>query len=169
MKTILVAEDRDASRELIRTVLTAAGYNVVEARDGQEAVERAVVTTTDLVLLDLYMPHLDGFAVLAALRARAEYAHVPVIALTASAMAGDRERAIESGFSEYISKPVNMAYLRREIHRLLGSPEQSSPEQNSLEQNSSGPDSSEKLLPVACKESDDLTDDARTARAGGSL
>lgn len=121
MKTILVAEDRDASRELICTVLTAAGYNVVAARDGREAMERALEVNADLVLLDLYMPHLDGFAVLAALRCRPEYAQVPVIALTASAMAGDRERAIASGFSEYISKPVNMAYLRREIQRRLGS------------------------------------------------
>ncbi len=120
MKTILVAEDRDASRELIRTVLVAAGYRVVEARDGREAVERATEIQADLVLLDLYMPHLDGFAVLGELRARPEYATVPVIALTASAMAGDRERAIASGFSDYISKPVNMAHLRREISRLLG-------------------------------------------------
>jgi CheY-like chemotaxis protein len=120
MKTILVAEDRDASRELICTVLGAAGYNVIEARDGREAVDLAGATTVDLVLLDLYMPHLDGFAVLENLRARPEYAGVPVIALTASAMAGDRERAIACGFSEYISKPVNMASLRREIGRLLG-------------------------------------------------
>jgi len=121
MKTILVAEDRDASRELICTVLSSAGYLVIEARDGQEAVARAIENTADLVLLDLYMPYLDGFGVLARLRSRAEYARVPVIALTASAMAGDRERAIASGFSEYISKPVNMAYLRREIERLLAS------------------------------------------------
>ena len=119
MKTILVAEDRDASRELICTVLGAAGYRVIEARDGREAVERATATMADLVLLDLYMPHLDGFAVLEHLRARPEYAGVPVIALTASAMAGDRERAIACGFTEYISKPVNMASLRREIARLL--------------------------------------------------
>jgi two-component system sensor histidine kinase/response regulator len=121
MKTILVAEDRDTSRELICTVLSAAGYNLIEARDGQEAVERADETLVDLVLLDLYMPHLDGFAVLERLRARPGYASVPIIALTASAMAGDRERAIACGFSDYISKPVNMASLRREIARLLGS------------------------------------------------
>jgi len=119
MKTILVAEDRDASRELISTVLTAAGYLVIEARDGQEAVDRAMEISADLVLLDLYMPQLDGFAVLERLRERPEYAAVPVIALTASAMAGDRERALECGFTEYISKPVNMAFLRREIERLL--------------------------------------------------
>ena len=120
MKTILVAEDRDASRELIRTVLTAAGYAVVEARDGREAIERALETPADLVILDLYMPHTDGFGVLERLRGDEHYKKVPIVALTASAMAGDREKAIASGFSEYISKPVNLALLRQEVGRLLG-------------------------------------------------
>jgi len=121
MKTILVAEDRDASRELIRTVLSAAGYSVVEARDGREAIERAFETPADLVILDLYMPHTDGFGVLARLRGDDHYSKVPIVALTASAMAGDREKAIASGFSEYISKPVNLTLLRQEVGRLLGS------------------------------------------------
>jgi len=120
MKTILVAEDRDASRELIRTVLSAAGYSVVEARDGREAIERAFETRADLVILDLYMPHTDGFGVLARLRGDDHYSKVPIVALTASAMAGDREKAIASGFSEYISKPVNLTLLRQEVGRLLG-------------------------------------------------
>ncbi len=81
MKTILVAEDRDASRELIRTVLTAAGYAVVEARDGREAIERALENPADLVILDLYMPHTDGFGVLARLRGDEHYAKVPIVAL----------------------------------------------------------------------------------------
>jgi two-component system cell cycle response regulator DivK len=120
LKTLLVAEDRDASRELIRTVLTAAGYAVVEARDGREAIERALETPADLVILDLYMPHTDGFGVLARLRDDDHYAKVPIVALTASAMAGDREKAIACGFSEYISKPVNLTLLRQEVGRLLG-------------------------------------------------
>ena len=120
MKTILIAEDRDASRELIRTVLAAAGYAVVEARDGREAIERAFQTPADLVILDLYMPHTDGFGVLACLRDDEHYSKVPIVALTASAMAGDREKAFASGFSEYISKPVNLALLRQEVGRLLG-------------------------------------------------
>lgn len=118
-KTILVAEDRDASRELICTVLTAAGYSVVEACDGREAIERALETQADLVILDLYMPHTDGFGVLERLRAEERYRGVPIIALTASAMAGDCERAIASGFTAYISKPVGMADLRRAVGSLL--------------------------------------------------
>ena len=122
-KTILVAEDREASRELVRTVLTAAGYAVLEARDGDEAIERALETQADLVILDLYMPHTDGFSVLQRLRAEERYKGTPIIALTASAMAGDAERAIESGFTAYISKPVKMAYLCTEIGKLLGETE----------------------------------------------
>jgi CheY-like chemotaxis protein len=101
-------------------VLTAAGYTVVEARDGREAIERAFETRADLVILDLYMPHTDGFGVLARLRGDDHYSKVPIVALTASAMAGDREKAIASGFSEYISKPVNLTLLRQEVGRLLG-------------------------------------------------
>jgi two-component system cell cycle response regulator DivK len=122
-KTILVAEDRDASRELVCTVLAAAGYAVLEARDGQEAIERALEVQADLVILDLYMPHTDGFGVLRRLRAEDRYQGTPIIALTASAMAGDAERAIESGFTAYISKPVKMAHLRSEIGKLLGETE----------------------------------------------
>jgi two-component system cell cycle response regulator DivK len=119
-KTILVAEDRDASRELVTTVLAAAGYSVLEARDGAEAIDCALQTQADLVILDLYMPHTDGFGVLRRLRAEERYKGTPIIALTASAMAGDSERAISSGFTAYISKPVKMTELRREIQRLLG-------------------------------------------------
>jgi CheY-like chemotaxis protein len=119
MKTILVAEDRDASRELINVVLTAAGYHVILAADGEEALTRAAETLADLVILDIHMPRLDGFGVIQRLRNDPAYAKVPVIALTASAMAGDRDSVLAAGFSEYISKPVNMSLLRREIARLL--------------------------------------------------
>jgi CheY-like chemotaxis protein len=67
------------------------------------------------------MPYADGFAVLSRLRAEEYYRNVPIVALTASAMSGDRDRAIACGFSDYFSKPVNMSYLRREVERLLGS------------------------------------------------
>jgi two-component system cell cycle response regulator DivK len=119
MKTILIAEDRDASRELLSVVLTAAGYHVIQAADGEEALTRAAETLADLVILDIHMPRLDGFGVIRRLREDPLYATVPVIALTASAMAGDRDSVLKAGFSEYISKPVNMALLRREIARLL--------------------------------------------------
>jgi len=119
MKTILLADDRDASRELLHIVLTRAGYNVVLAVDGEDALARIAEAPVDLVLLDLRMPRLDGFGVLKRLRAGAKYARLPIVALTASAMAGDRDSVLAAGFSEYISKPVDMALLKREIARLL--------------------------------------------------
>ncbi len=119
MKTILVAEDRDTSRELLNVILTSAGYAVILATDGEEAISRAGETPIDLVILDIHMPRVDGFGVIRHLRADPAYRTTPVIALTASAMAGDRDSVLAAGFTEYISKPVNISLLRREVARLL--------------------------------------------------
>jgi two-component system cell cycle response regulator DivK len=119
MKKILIAEDRPSSRELIRTVLEGCGYIVSEASDGRQAVEVAKRENPDLLIVDLQMPALDGLGVLAELRRDERFADVPIVALTASAMQGDRERALEAGFTEYITKPVNLRFLREEITRLL--------------------------------------------------
>ena len=119
MRRILVAEDRPASLELIRTVLENAGYEVVEAIDGQEAVEKAAAAPVDLILLDLQMPKIDGFGVLARLRKDGRFANTPIVALTASAMYGDRERALAAGFSGYVAKPVDLSVLRSEVKRLI--------------------------------------------------
>lgn len=119
MKRILIAEDRPSSRELIRTVLEGCGYLVSEASDGREAVEIAKRDNPDLLIVDLQMPALDGLGVLAELRQDERFSDVPIVALTASAMQGDREKALEAGFTEYITKPVNLRFLREEISRLL--------------------------------------------------
>lgn len=121
MKRILVAEDREASRELIRTLLEASGYEVLEAADGAEALEKAAEEHVDLLLIDLQMPKVDGFGVVAALRRQLRFADVPIVALTANAMRGDRERALAAGFSGYIAKPIDIIALRAEINSLLGS------------------------------------------------
>jgi two-component system cell cycle response regulator DivK len=120
VKKILIADDRASSRELVRTVLERAGYEVMEASDGAEAVALARATGPDLVLLDLHMPVLDGFAAVGQLRAEPRFAATPVVALTASAMDGDRERAMTAGFSGYITKPIRLAALRAEVRRLIG-------------------------------------------------
>jgi len=119
MKKILIAEDRDASRELLRTVLAAQGFHVVEAIDGRQALRLADAELPDLVLLDLQMPELDGFEVACQLRQDPRFAVTPIIALTASAMQGDREKALAQGFSAYLSKPVRLAELRKEVSRWL--------------------------------------------------
>jgi CheY-like chemotaxis protein len=76
-------------------------------------------TRPDLIVLDLHMPGLDGFGVLTELRGDADFAHTPIMALTASAMQGDRERALAAGFSSYVSKPIALTALRAEVQRLL--------------------------------------------------
>lgn len=119
MRRILVAEDRAASRELIRTVLEDSGYAVIEACDGGEAVRQATLTLPDLVLLDLHMPVLDGYSVLQVLRGDPRFAAIPIVALTANAMEGERERALSAGFNVYITKPVDLSSLRRELAELL--------------------------------------------------
>jgi CheY-like chemotaxis protein len=116
---ILIADDRASSRELLRLVLERAGYEVLEAEDGQVALERARAEIPDLVLLDLQMPVLDGYQVLAALRSDPRFATLPVLALTASAMRGDRERILEAGFTDYLAKPAGPEILRETVARLL--------------------------------------------------
>jgi CheY-like chemotaxis protein len=118
-RKILVADDNAASRELIREVLEISGYDVVEAADGQTAVNRTRESSPDLVLVDIQMPRLDGYGVLRELRADPRLSGLRVVALTAFAMQGDRERAIDAGFDGYITKPVEIAALRLEIKKLL--------------------------------------------------
>jgi CheY-like chemotaxis protein len=119
MKKVLVADDKATSRELIRTVLESRGYTVSEAADGLEAVRHARESAPDLIILDLHMPGLDGFGVLQELRRDEKFATTPIMALTASAMQGDRARALAAGFDSYVSKPIPLPALREEVERLL--------------------------------------------------
>src|SRR5215212_6805956 len=119
MKRVLIVDDNLPSRELIRTVLENSGYEVIEAADGQEGVRLALASQPDLILMDLQMPTLDGFGMLAEIRKNTRFVSLPIVALTANAMQGDREKALEAGFTSYLSKPVALATLRIEIARLL--------------------------------------------------
>ena len=119
MKRILIADDKPNGRELVRTILENDGYEVFEATDGRQALEKAREVHPDLVILDLHMPNLDGFGAVEALRREAEFSKTPVMALTASAMMGDRERALGAGFTGYCTKPIRLSVLRAEVARLL--------------------------------------------------
>ena len=119
MTNILVAEDNATNRELFRELLQTRGYSVVEACDGREALAMIERSRPDIVLLDIGMPVLDGFAVLRAIRENPRLAALPVLAVTAYAMQGDRERVLSSGFDGYLSKPINAKLLAEEIERLL--------------------------------------------------
>lgn len=124
-KTVLVADDRAPGRELMRTVLEQLGYRVLDAGDGIEALRLSREQRPDLIVLDLHMPGLDGFEVLEKLKADQTFRDTPIVALTASAMAGDRERAFAAGFTTYIAKPINLGALRSELQRLLNGAAQS--------------------------------------------
>jgi|SRR5436305_14334867 len=119
MKRILIVEDRETGRELLRTVLEKEGYAVMEARDGAEALEIAHQDPPDLVLLDVNLPSRDGYQVLQDFRNHQKLADIPVLAITANAMRGDREKALAAGFNAYLSKPVSLTNLREEISRFL--------------------------------------------------
>ena len=108
---ILVVEDNEKSMKLFRDVLVATGYRTLEATTGIEAVHLASEHTPDLVLMDIQLPDLDGVEALQRLRADARTATIPVLALTAQAMRGDRERFLAVGFDGYLSKPVDVREL----------------------------------------------------------
>ena len=108
---ILVVEDNELNMKLFRDVLVAGGYRTLEATTGGEAVELATEHAPDLVLMDIQLPDLGGVQALGRLRANERTAAIPVVALTAQAMDGDRERFLAAGFNGYLSKPVNVREL----------------------------------------------------------
>ncbi len=119
MSRILVAEDNPVNRALIREILDVAGYEVIEVCDGEEAVQKIEETPLDLVLLDIQLPGPDGFALLRHLRSHPRFARLPVVAVTAYAMRGDREKALGAGFDGYLAKPIDAAALRQEVEKFL--------------------------------------------------
>ncbi|MGH3078605.1 MAG: response regulator [Gaiellaceae bacterium] len=108
---ILVVEDNEKNMRLFRDVLQAAGYLTLEATTGGRAVELAIEHGPDLALMDIQLPDIDGVETLGRLRADERTASIPVLALTAQAMEGDRERFLAAGFDGYLSKPVDIADL----------------------------------------------------------
>ena len=119
MSKILVAEDNLPNRELIREILEACGHEVIEACDGRQALDKLEENLPDLVLLDIQMPVLDGYAVVREVRKTPRLATLKVLALTAYAMQGDREKVLEAGFDGYLTKPVDMVSLSKQIAQLL--------------------------------------------------
>ena len=118
MKTILIAEDNAVNRELLRELLEAREYRVEEACNGQEALDMIPTLKPDLLLLDLSMPVLDGFATLKKIRETPEMASLAVVAVTAYAMRGNQEKAMQAGFDGYLSKPIDSSLLNRELERI---------------------------------------------------
>ena len=114
---VLIVEDNQRSMKLFRDVLTATGYRTLEATTGTQAVELAIEYAPDLVLMDIQLPDVDGVEALGRLRADERTAPVPVLALTAQAMHGDREHFLAAGFDGYLSKPVDVVELLGTVRR----------------------------------------------------
>jgi len=119
MIKVLMAEDSAVNRELLRELLESQGCEVEEAWDGEEAIDMLSRKRPDIVLLDIGMPKLDGFGVIRKVREDPNLADLPVLAVTAYAMRGDREKGLELGFDGYLSKPVDRRLLFAEMDRLL--------------------------------------------------
>jgi len=122
MPKVLVVDDNRPSRELILDILRPLAIEVAEAPDGTTALAAARALHPSLVILDISLPDIDGFAVLRELRRHPESARTPVLALTANVMAGEPERALAAGFTDFLAKPVRSAELRRLVETLLNEP-----------------------------------------------
>src|SRR5882757_1147298 len=119
MRRILIAEDNAVNRELLRELLETHGHIVTEACNGEEALRLLDDSRPDILLLDLGMPVLDGYQTIRRIREKPSLAGLPVLAVTAYAMQGDKERILNSGFDGYMSKPIDPKLLYQELDRLL--------------------------------------------------
>ena len=118
-KKILIVDDNQDSRELAVKVLKNVGYQMIEAADGEDALEKAVAENPDLILMDISIPKIDGYEVTRRLKSQVSFKNTPIIALTAHAMKGDKEKAMESGCEGYISKPIDIHELPNQIKSYL--------------------------------------------------
>jgi CheY-like chemotaxis protein len=116
---ILLAEDNEANTLTVGEYLDSHGYKMVYAHDGMEAVDKAEETDPDIILMDIQMPVMDGLEAIRRLRVDTRFDSTPIIALTALAMPGDRERCLDAGANEYMSKPVSLKKLSATISKML--------------------------------------------------
>ncbi|HKP73214.1 MAG TPA: response regulator [Pyrinomonadaceae bacterium] len=119
MKKILLVEDNDMNRDMLSRRLARKGYEVSMAVDGRQGVEMAQTSAPDLILMDMSLPVLDGWEATRQLKNSDATRHIPVIALTAHAMSGDRERALEAGCDDYDTKPIELPRLLEKIEAML--------------------------------------------------
>ncbi|RPJ22356.1 MAG: response regulator, partial [Chloroflexi bacterium] len=125
--TILLVEDTQEVTMMIRDYLELAGYKVVTAQDGIDALVQARLARPDLILMDVQMPRMDGLEATRKLKAEPDFRYTPIIALTALAMPSDRERCLAAGMDEYLSKPINLKALVKVIRNCLFDHEESKP------------------------------------------
>jgi len=119
MKTILVIEDNEQNLYLVTFILEKNGYEVIQARNGREGIDLACETNPALILLDIQLPVMDGYAVARELRKNPALADIPIVAVTSYAMAGDREQALAAGCTDHIEKPINPETFIKDIEKYL--------------------------------------------------
>ena len=116
---ILVVEDNRDNMTLMTDMLEAFDYTVIQATDGQRGVELAASEQPDLIFMDLSLPVMDGWTAARTIKSNPALTHIPIIALTAHAMVGDRERALAAGCDDYLAKPIDLSLLTVKITKLL--------------------------------------------------
>lgn len=117
--TILYVEDNPDNRNLIRRVLNAEGYMVVEASNADLAFNKLENESIDLILMDINMPDMDGYTLTAKIKKMDKYKNIPIVAVTANVMRGDREKSLEAGCDGYIQKPIDIDTLAQQIERFI--------------------------------------------------
>ena len=122
MAKLLLVEDNEMNRDMLSRRLVRNGFEVVMAVDGEQGIVMAESERPDLILMDMSLPVIDGWEATRRVRAGAATSSIPIIALTAHAMSGDREKAIEAGCDDYDTKPIELERLLGKIHKLLESP-----------------------------------------------
>jgi len=118
-KTILYIEDNPDNRILIRRVLEAEGYSVIEAPNARVALSKLEQRNPDLILMDINMPDVDGYTLTTKIRSMPKHTRVPIVAVTANVMRGDREKSLEAGCDGYIQKPIDIDNLPKQIERFM--------------------------------------------------
>ena len=119
MATLLLVEDNEMNRDMLARRLERRGYTVIIAIDGREGVDKALSDHADLIRMDMSLPEIDGWEATRQLKSQDRTRHIPVIALTAHAMSGDREKALEAGCDDYDTKPIDFKRLLGKIETLL--------------------------------------------------
>ena len=120
MKRVLVVEDTEDNRQIIRDLLTSAGYETIEAVTGEQGVAMAAEHRPDLILMDIQLPVLDGYEATRRIKANPALRHIPVIAVTSYALSGDEERTREAGCDAYVAKPFSPRLLLAKVREFIG-------------------------------------------------
>lgn len=117
--TVLYVEDNSDNRNLIRRVLGAEGYSVVDAINAGQAIEKLEGNKIDLILMDINMPDMDGYTLTTKIKGIQKFSNIPIVAVTANVMRGDREKSLEAGCDGYIQKPIDIDTLSQQIERFM--------------------------------------------------